>query len=340
MGRSLRSPINVTLAGSSLIALAAMAAPAGAQDAATQAPASAAQAAPAAAAAPQPAAGEIIVTANKRAQNINDVGLAITALSGNQLAQKGIVNSQDLAKVVPAFTVASAADGTPVYTLRGVGFNTANIGAQPTVSVYNDQAALPYGVMTEGPLFDLERLEVLKGPQGTLFGQNSTGGAINYIANKPTSTPSAGITASYGRFNTVQGEAFVSGPVTDRMNARLSVAGTRADGWQYDYVRGGKIGKQRKVAARFLLDWEPTDRLTLSLNLNGWIDRSDNQIPQFQQASPRVASQASPLLFTQPAAPKNDRRRRLGPPITASSATMPSGRRFCVQTTRSPMISR
>ena len=254
-----------------------------------------------------PPRARFIVTANKRAQNINDVGLAITALSGNQLAQKGIVNSQDLAKVVPAFTVASAADGTPVYTLRGVGFNTANIGAQPTVSVYNDQAALPYGVMTEGPLFDLERLEVLKGPQGTLFGQNSTGGAINYIANKPTSTPSAGITASYGRFNTVQGEAFVSGPVTDRMNARLSVAGTRADGWQYDYVRGGKIGKQRKVAARFLLDWEPTDRLTLSLNLNGWIDRSDNQIPQFQQASPRVASQASPLLFTQPPAPKNDR---------------------------------
>ena len=312
------------IAGASLLALAVGAAPASAQTAATAAPAPSQPGTPAigTADAPAPAddttasgpsqpsaqaGGEIIVTANKRAQNINDVGLSITALSGAALTQKGIANSQDLAKVVPAFTVASAADGTPVYTLRGVGFNSANIGAQPTVSVYIDQAALPYGVMTEGPLFDLERLEVLKGPQGTLFGQNSTGGAINYIANKPTDVTTAGVTATYARFNTIQGEAFISGPVTDTMAARLSVAGTRADGWQYDYVRGGHIGKQRKVAARFLLDWEPTDRLKIALNLNGWIDRSDNQIPQFLAASPRVASQASPQLFTQPASPKNDR---------------------------------
>jgi outer membrane receptor protein involved in Fe transport len=291
------------LAGSSLMALAMLAAPLSAQDSSAQIAAPAAQPA----AASPSAAGEIIVTANKRAQNINDVGLSITALSGAALVQKGIASSQDLAKVVPAFTVAAAADGTPVYTLRGVGFNSANLGAQPTVSVYNDQAALPYGPMTEGPLFDLERLEVLKGPQGTLFGQNSTGGAINYIANKPTSTTTYGITGSFSRFNMVQGEAFISGPVTGTMSARLAIAGTRADDWQYDYTRKDGIGKQRKVAARFLLDWDPSDRLKVSLNLNGWIDRSDNQIPQFLVASPRVASQASPLLFTQPAAPHNDR---------------------------------
>jgi iron complex outermembrane receptor protein len=266
-----------------------------------------AQAGPAAQDTTADMAPDIIVTANKRNQNINDVGLSITALSGAALTQKGITSSLDLQKVVPALTVASAADGTPVYTLRGVGFNSSNLGAQPTVSVYNDQAALPYGPMTQGPLFDLERLEVLKGPQGTLFGQNSTGGAINYIANKPTDKFEAGATIGYSRFNTFQGEAFVSGPISNTLSARLAVAGTRSGDWQYNYTRNDSIGKQKKIAARFLLDWHPTDRLSVSLNLNGWIDRSDNQIPQFLIPFPRVASQAIPQLFTQPAAPRNDR---------------------------------
>ena len=319
MGQTLRATRMVALAGSSL--LVSLAVPATAQTSESNVQSSAAAGGSAAdAAIPAPASdaaaagsgrpevgGEIIVTANKRAQNINDVGLAITALSGNDLVQKGITSSQDLAKVVPAFTVAAAADGTPVYTLRGVGFNSSNLGAQPTVSIYNDQAALAYGPMTQGPLFDLERLEVLKGPQGTLFGQNSTGGAINYIAAKPTSETQAGVNLSYGRFNDFRGEAFISGAVTGNMNARLAVFGERSDGWQYNYTRRDKIGKTSKVAARFQLDWNPTDRLKIAINLNTWVDHSDNQIPQFLQASPRVASQASPQLFTQPAAPRNDR---------------------------------
>jgi len=250
---------------------------------------------------------DIIVTANKREQNINDVGLSITALSADALNNKGVASSQDLARVVPALTVAAAADGTPVYTLRGVGFNSSNLGAQPTVSIYLDQAALPYGPMTQGPIFDLERVEVLKGPQGTLFGQNSTGGAINYIANKPTNELSAGVTGSFSRFNTFQGEAFVSGPLSSTLSARLAFSGVRSSDWQENYNRNDSIGAQRKFAGRFLLDWHPTDALSVSLNLNGWVDKSDNQIPQFFAASPRVASQASPLLFTQTTPRRNAR---------------------------------
>lgn len=250
---------------------------------------------------------EIIVTANKREQSINDVGLAITALSGSALESKGIASSQDLAKVVPALTVASAADGTPVYTLRGVGFNSSNLGAQPTVSVYLDQAALPYGPMTQGPLFDLERLEVLKGPQGTLFGQNSTGGAINYIANKPTDAFEAGVRVGYGRFNTFQGDAYLSGALGESLNARVAVTTTQSGDWQTNYRRDDSIGEQHRTGARLIFDWTPSDALKLELTLNGWIDKSDNQIPQFLSASPRVLSQASPLLFTQPDAPRNNR---------------------------------
>jgi len=253
------------------------------------------------------AINEIIVTANKREQSINDVGLAITALSGGELASKGVTSSQDLAKVVPALTVASSADGTPVYTLRGVGFNSSNLGAQPTVSVYLDQAALPYGPMTQGPIFDLQRLEVLKGPQGTLFGQNSTGGAINYIANKPTNDFQAGLSWGYGRFSTFQGDAFISGPLSDTLRGRVAITTTQSGDWQKNYVRRDSIGSQNRLGGRAILDWEPSDSLLVELSLNGWMDKSDNQIPQFFAASPRVASQASPLLFTQPVPPRNAR---------------------------------
>ena len=251
--------------------------------------------------------GEIVVTANKRQQNISDVGLSITALTGKDLIDENVTSSQDLARVVPAFTVASGADGTPIYTLRGVGFNSANLGAQPTVSVYVDEAALPYGPMTEGPLFDLDRVEVLKGPQGTLFGQNSTAGAINYILAKPTETFTAGVTANFSRFRTIEAEGYVSGPLTDTLKARFAFFGINSDDWQYDYRRASDLGQQRKGALRLLLDWHPVEQLTIATNLNGWMDRSDNQIPQFLVASPRVAAQASPLLFQQPASPMNDR---------------------------------
>jgi outer membrane receptor protein involved in Fe transport len=289
--------ISMHLAGGSFIALVAL----------TLSAPVVAQIQPPAEAAAQADYADIIVTANKRNQNINDVGLSITALDGDDLINKGVSSSQDLAKVVPAFTVAASADGTPIYTLRGVGFNSSNLGAQPTVSVYLDEAALPYGPMTQGPIFDLERVEVLKGPQGTLFGQNSTGGAINYIAAKPTNTFQAGVVGSVGRFSTFQGEAFVSGPLSDTLSARLAVAGTHSGDWQTNYTRDDSIGRQRKFAARAILNWEPTDALKVSLNLNGWIDKSDNQIPQFFAASPRVPSQATPALFTQPSAPRNDR---------------------------------
>lgn len=250
---------------------------------------------------------EIVVTAQKRVQALNDVGITISAVGSEELAERGIRSSEDLAQVVSAFTVAESADGTPVYTLRGVGFNSPNLGAQPTVSVYVDEAALPYGPLTQGPLFDLQRVEVLKGPQGTLFGQNSTGGAINYIAAKPTDEFESAVQLSYGRFNMFQAEGYVSGPLSDQLSARLAVTGTRSDDWQYNYRRDDKIGQTERFAGRLLLDWEAAPTFKVSVNLNGWLDRSDNQIPQYLAPLPRVPSQAIPELFQIPSPPQSNR---------------------------------
>lgn len=239
--------------------------------------------------------GEIIVTANKREQSINKVGLAITALSGDTLKNQNIVSLSDLANSIPGLSYSPSATQTPVYTLRGVGFYETSLAAYPTTSVYVDQVPLSFPALSTHANFDLERVEVLKGPQGTLFGQNSTGGAINFVAAKPTSSFEMGGDLSYGRFNRVQGNAYVSGPLTDTLRARLAVTGAHADDWQKSYTRNDKLGEVSYYAARLLLDWEPVETVSVEVNLNGWRDQSDPQAPQYQtllSQSPSTTVQA------------------------------------------------
>src|SRR5262249_57862906 len=128
-----------------------------------------------------------------------------------------VTRLEDLQRVIPGFVFTTSVVGTPIYTLRGVGFVDISMGGRPTVSVYSDQAPIPFTIETRGGNLDLERVEVLKGPQGTLFGQNATGGAINLIAAKPTHTLEAGAAGSYGNFNDYTVEGFVSGPVSDTL---------------------------------------------------------------------------------------------------------------------------
>ena len=144
-------------------------------------------------AAAAPAAGpavtrieEIVVTATRRDGYIDDIPTSISAYGGDDLKAIGVRDTRELSKLVAGFTYADSGFNTPIYTLRGVGFADSSFANQSTVGVYLDEVALPYPVMTKGPNLDLRRVEVLKGPQGTLYGRNSTGGTINYIANKPT----------------------------------------------------------------------------------------------------------------------------------------------------------
>src|SRR3546814_17660261 len=123
--------------------------------------------------------------------------LSITAASGEQLAASGVRDTGDLAKITPGFTFTKSQDGTPLYTLRGVGFNDYTLGASPGVSVYVDQVPLAFSAFTQGASLDLERVEVLNGHKGIRFRQHSTGGAIKYLAPKPTPQIKAGVSAAY-----------------------------------------------------------------------------------------------------------------------------------------------
>jgi len=246
--------------------------------------------------------GEIIVTAQKRAQKLSDVGITIAAATTGQLQSSGVTDVSQLAKVVPGFsTGTTVVGGYKVFSLRGINFNADMISAPPAVSVYVDEAALPYSAMTGGLLLDVERIEVLKGPQGTLFGQNATGGSINVIAAKPTADLRGGFKAEVNQFGEVMAEGYVSGPVSDTLLARLAATTTQFGAWQKGYyLNNDRNGDQNKGAARLILEWSPTDALTVTTNLNANYDHSEQPQYQFGGFAEVVPGGAQPGLANYP----------------------------------------
>jgi iron complex outermembrane receptor protein len=254
-----------------------------------------------------PALEEVTVTAQRYEQKLGDIGMSITALSGDALTQQGVFAPEQLVKMIPGLNYTRSTYGSPVYTVRGVGLYEWTWFNAPAVTIYQDEAALPFAAMSRGAAYDLARVEVLKGPQGTLYGQNSTGGAINFIANRPTSEFKTGADVGFNNFGELNASAFVSGPVTDKVSARLFAAVENGGAWQKAISFKGELGDKRFYTARLLVDVKPTDDLTLSFNVNGWVDHSDTQAGQLASlifppgpppsglASPRNAALAASL---------------------------------------------
>ncbi len=233
-------------------------------------------------AAPGEGIQEIIVTAQKRSQRIDEVPIAISAFNGDQLNDLGVTDTRDLSRLVPGFNANESGRGSTLFTLRGVGFTDTTYTATNTVGTYIDEVNLPFSVMTRGANLDIERVEVLKGPQGTLYGRNTTGGLINYIAKAPTDSFEAGTITSFSRFETLESENFISGPLFDSLKGRLAFKIVDSSkGWQKSNTRpGDTLGEQKKLSGRGSLDWEPTDDLTVKFRIEGWTDKSDPTAPQ------------------------------------------------------------
>jgi outer membrane receptor protein involved in Fe transport len=245
---------------------------------------------------------DIVVTAQKRSESINDVPISITAVGGDELASRGINDAAALQKVVPGFVVSNTYFGSPVYYLRGVGFYDTAIAARPSVALYADEAPIAFPIMGKGTTLDLERVEVLKGPQGTLFGSNATGGAINFVAAKPTRDVSGGGSLSFGRFNNLVIDGFLSGPLSEAVGARIAVQYETMDDWQKGYTTNRTNGSKDILSGRGTLEARPGERLTLRLTASGTIDRSDTIVPQLV-AKDLTLTQISPNFIAYPFAP-------------------------------------
>lgn len=258
------------------------------------APASWAQSVPSASESDSPLI-EIVVTAQKRAEGINRVPLTVQAFSGDYLNQAGVSDASQLVQLTPGLNFARSGSNTPILTLRGVGFNTPNLSSTSPVGVYADEVAYAYPYMANGPIFDLERVEVLKGPQGTLYGRNTTGGLINLIAAKPTDVLSGGASAELGNHETRNLEGFISGPIGDQWGFRLAGRWEKSDeGWQQSVTRDDRLGKKDKLGLRGILSGQPTEDLELDVIANYWRDQSDTIAGQAVRLIPNTSGFVQP----------------------------------------------
>ena len=215
--------------------------------------------------------GDIIVTAQRRSQNLQDVPIAITALSGDELERRGVRNALDLTAAVPGLQINNLfQSSTPTIFLRGVGVNDFNTASAGAVGVTVDDIFLNSGVGQLFALFDLDRVEVLKGPQGTLYGRNTTGGVINYQTRRPTFDTQANASLTYGRFNQIFFDGGIGGAIVgDTLAGRASISIRQRDGYGVNTIDGRDINGIDTVAGRVQLLWTPNDRLEIQNKVEG-----------------------------------------------------------------------
>jgi iron complex outermembrane recepter protein len=184
---------------------------------------------------------EVVVTAQKRSENLQQVPIAITAVSAQQITQSALQTTADLQLVTPGLDISNSV-GYPLLRIRGVGTSANAPGVENAVATYIDGVYIASQVGTQQNLADVADVEVLKGPQGTLFGRNATGGLLQVTTRDPTSTPTGEFRASYGNFETVSGTAYVSGGLTNTLSANAFVEyNHQGEGWGTNYYNGEDV---------------------------------------------------------------------------------------------------
>ncbi len=214
---------------------------------------------------------EIVVTSQRRAESLQTVPIAITAFSAEDIEKRRFETVAALAGQTPNLVIkTSQGDGKPTIFLRGMGFNDFNATAVGAVGIYNDEVYIGGASNQLVQMFDLERVEVLRGPQGTLYGRNTTGGAINFIARKPTEELTGTAYVSYGRFDTIQAQGALGGAlIPGKLSARVSGVYSRSDGSQFNEFNNEDVGGYEKWAGRALFKFTPTDNTEFLLNVHG-----------------------------------------------------------------------
>jgi iron complex outermembrane recepter protein len=230
---------------------------------------------------------EITVTAQKREQSLQDVGIAVTAFTGDQIEALGFTNTTDIVAMTPglSYTVPNAESSQINFFLRGVGLNDFADANENPVAVYVDDVYRPAMGGLSFQLFDMERVEVLRGPQGTLFGRNTTGGLVHYVSRRPTEEPDGYINATVGDFSQVKLEGAIGGRLSDTVAGRLSLATNQHDGWTENRA-GPDYNETDAKAARAQLLFTPTDRF--GALLAGWWSDNDASVGAWQHQSTKI----------------------------------------------------
>jgi len=216
---------------------------------------------------------DIVVTARRREERLQDVPLAVTAVSPELLEQQNITSVSGLRTMAPSLVIvpgAGANKSTPTFAIRGQSQQELTILADPSVSLYIGDIVAPRSQGSNGSLFDLASVQVLKGPQGTLFGRNSTGGIVQLTPNLPTQNFGGSFAVTYGNFGTLNTEAVLNVPLSDSLAARVAIVNNTDDGYLYDVHLGRNVNYTDNQAIRASLRWTPSDTLSNTLVLDAF----------------------------------------------------------------------
>lgn len=235
---------------------------------------------------------DIVVTAQKRSQDVQDVGISVAAFGAEQLAKMGVSTADKIADSVAGVQIYNyRGKSQPSFIIRGVGTQDFAPNTAPTAAVYVDEVYLGSNIVTGFSIFDVERVEVLKGPQGTLFGRNTTGGAVSYTSQRPSDTLKGYAEVGYGKYETFDAKFGIGGPVAEGVRARL--AGTFSDQGKGIYTNRftpdqnpfgqfpnfrrlkSNIGEDQTWALRLTTELDLSPDAMLSLNIHGGKRKSD-----------------------------------------------------------------
>ncbi|WP_028658238.1 TonB-dependent receptor [Novosphingobium sp. B-7] len=243
--------------------------------------------------------GDIVVTAQRRSENIQDVPITIEAFSGDSLKKLGVEAAADLGKIATNVVVSlpQGAGNQPAITIRGIGLNVNNSNNSGPNGIYVDEFYLSAPTSQAFAMFDLDRVEVLKGPQGTLYGRNTSGGAINFITAKPTNTFEGYLDARYGNFDTSQISGAVSGPLSDTLSARFAFVRNYSEGYNYNTFLNRRQNGADDESFRASLLYKPTpDLRILVVGHVSHVDRLPDNYAHLGAFEPGSVETGSPVV--------------------------------------------
>ena len=224
-----------------------------------------------AAAADEQGVADIIVTANRRAENLQEVPISVAAFTGETLKIQGVVSVVDLPQITPGLGFTRTLVGTNAF-LRGVGTTSAGYSTEVPIATYVDGLYMPNSAASSFSFNNVERIEVLKGPQGTLYGRNTTGGLIHVITKEPGDVTSIDASASYANYDTVQLNFYGSTPLSDTLAANFSALYiNQEDGWGRNVFLGTEAYNFHDIGFQGKLQWKPGP--DTKITLRGFYDK-------------------------------------------------------------------
>ena len=231
-----------------------------------------------------PDSNTIIVTAQRQAQSLQEVPVAVSAFDGEALAAQQIENSSDLQLTLPNVTFTKSNFTASSFTIRGIGDLCSGVSCDSATAIHLNSAPLFGTRLFETEFFDLERVEVLRGPQGTLFGRNATSGVVNLVTAKPQLGDfNASAEFEYGNFESIEAKAMINVPIGDTLAFRAAGLYVNRDGYTRNLFDGSRIDDRDIYAIRGSLRWEPG--LDTTIDLMGYYFREDDSRMAYPEAA-------------------------------------------------------